>query len=181
MSASVDAVSAANAVDTVDRQRRVVVMLSTLLGAGAPAAALAGSAQGAAEPTEPLARSLLRDPEVQELARSIVDGLPLATLQQFEQLAQLIASGATVEEIQQFGHTIVVPPEVLQRIKQLVVAAFYVSGLGIALAAIGKFKAHKDNPRQTDITPVVALTCMAAGLIAALDMLQRSGETLFGS
>ena len=166
-------------VDAVDRQRRLVVMVSSLLAAGTPATTLAESAHGAAEPSDKLARSLLRDPEVQELAQSIVNGLPAATQQQFEELAQLIASGATVEDIQQFAKTIVVPPEVLQLVRQLIVSAFYVSGLGFAAAAIAKFKAHKSNPTEVAIGSGVALTFIAAGLVLLPALLDSSGETLF--
>ena len=165
----------------VDRQRRLVVIVSSLLAPLTSTAALAEPVHGAAQSTDQLARSLLKDPQVQELALSIADGLPVTTLQQFEQLARLIASGATIEEIQAFAHSIVVPPEVLQLVKQLLFAAFYVSGLGFAAAAITKFKAHKSNPTQGSISEGVALTSIAAALVLLPALMDSSGATLFAS
>jgi len=169
----------AASVDAVDARRRLFIMVSSsLLAASGPATALAEPAQG--EPTEQFGRALLRNAEVQELAQSIVDGLPAATQQQFKELAQLVASGATVEEIRQLAQSIVVPAEVLQLIEQLIIAAFYVGGLGFAAAAIVKFKAHKDNPTQGSIGAAVALTSIAAALLFLPTLLGSSGETLFG-
>ena len=116
---------------------------------------------------------------MQELAQSIVDGLPAATQQQFKELAQLIASGATVEEIRQLSHSIVVPAEVLQLIEQLITAAFYVGGVGLAAAAIVKFKAHKENPTQVSISQPLALLFLGAALIFIPTVFRVSEETLF--
>jgi hypothetical protein len=171
----------AASVDAVDARRRLFIMVSSsLLAAWGPTAALAEPAQGAPQPTEQFGRALLRDAEVQELAQSIVDGLPAATQQQFKELAQLVATGATVEEILQFAHSIVVPAEVLQLIEQLIIAAFYIGGLGLGVAAIAKFKAHKDNPTQAAIGEAVALSAIAAALLFLPTLLGSSGETLFG-
>ena len=170
----------AASVDAVDARRRLFLMVSSsLLTAWQPTTALAEPAQGAPQPTEQFGRALLRDAEVQELAQSIVDGLPAATQQQFKELAQLVASGATVEEIRQLAHSIVVPAEVLQLIEQLIIAAFYVGGLGLAVAAIAKFKAHKSNPTQASIVEGVALTSIAAALLFLPTLLGSSEETLF--
>jgi intracellular multiplication protein IcmD len=152
---------------------------SSLLTAWQPTTALAEPAQGAPQPTEQFGRALLRDAQVQELAQSIVDHLPAATQQQFKELAELIASGATPEEVRQFAHSIVVPAQVLQLIEQLIIAAFYVGGLGLAVAAIAKFKAHKSNPTQASIVEGVALTSIAAALLFLPTLLGSSGETLF--
>jgi len=165
-------------VDAVDRQRRLVVIVSSLLPALTPGPARAAAVNGA--PAEQLANFLLHDADVQELTQTIVNSFPAATQQQFEHLAQLIASGATVEEIQQFAHSIVVPEQTLQSITELVTAGSYVMGLGLALAAITKFKAHKDNPQQR-AGPPIALAVIAALLLFLPSILGSSGETLFGS
>jgi len=165
-------------VDAVDRQRRLVVIVSSLLPALTPGPARAAAVNGA--PAEQLANFLLHDADVQELTQTIVNNLPAATQQQFEQLVQLIASGATVEEIQQFAHSIVVPEQTLQLITELLTAGSYVMGLGLALAAITKFKAHKDNPQQIAGAPI-ALAVIAALLLLLPNILGSSGQTLFGS
>ena len=170
----------AASVDAVDARRRLFMMVSSsLLAAWGPTTALAEPAQGAPQPTQQFGHALLRDAEVQELAQSIVDGLPAATQQQFEELAQLIASGATVEEIRQLSQSIVVPAEVLQLIEQLIIAASYVGGFGLAAASIVKFKAHKDNPQQVSIGDPLALLFVAAALIFLPTLLANSEETLF--
>ena len=166
-------------VDAVDRQRRLVVIVSSLLPALTPGPARAAAVNGA--PAEQLANFLLHDADVQELTQTIVNSLPAATQQQFEQLAQLIASGATVEEIQQFAHSIVVPEQTLQSITELVTAGSYVMGLGLALAAITKFKAHKDNPQQIVVGPPIALAVISALLLLLPSIFVSSGGTLFGS
>jgi len=170
--------------NAVDRQRRLVVIVSSLLPALTPARAAATNGasgpSGNPAPATQLANFLLHDADVQELTQTIVNSLPAATQQQFEQLAQLIASGATVEEIQQFAHSIVVPEQTLQSITELVTAGSYVMGLGLALAAITKFKAHKDNPQQIH-GPPIALAVIAALLLFLPSILGSSGETLFGS
>ena len=171
--------------DAVDRQRRLVVIVSSLLPALTPAraAAMNGASgpSGNPAPATQLANFLLHDADVQQLTQTIVNSLPAATQQQFEQLAQLIASGATVEEIQQFAHSIVVPEETLQLITELVTAGSYVMGLGLALAAITKFKAHKDNPQQIVVGPPIALAVISALLLLLPSIFVSSGGTLFGS
>ena len=169
----------AASVDAVDARRRLFIMVSSsLLAAWGPTTALAEPAQGAPQPTQQFGHALLRDAEVQELAQSIVDGLPAATQQQFEELAQLIASGATVEEIRQLSQSIVVP-EVLQLIEQLITAAFYIGVVGLAVAAIAKFKAHKGNPTQVSIDEPLALLFVGAALIFVPTVFRVSEETLF--
>jgi len=169
----------AASVDAVDARRRLFMMVSSsLLAAWGPTTALAEPAQGAPQLTQQFGHALLRDAEVQELAQSIVDGLPAATQQQFKELAQLIASGATVEEIRQLSQSIVVP-EVLQLIEQLITAAFYIGGVGLAVAAIAKFKAHKGNPTQVSIDEPLALLFVGAALIFVPTVFRVSEETLF--
>jgi len=174
-------------VDAVDRRRRLVAIVSSLLPALTLSPAHAAALNGAPGPSgtpaaaEQLGNFLLRDAQVQELTLAIVNSLPAATEEQFEQLAQLVASGATVEEIQQFAHGIVVPKETLQLIDELVTAGSYVMGLGLALFAIKKFKAHKDNPTQIPIGTPIALVFIAAALLFLPSILESSGESLFSS
>src|SRR5437660_7870290 len=51
------------------------------------------------------------------------------------------------------------------KVAQLVTAIAYVGGMGFALGAIMKFKAHKDNPQQIPVGTPLALLFIAAALI----------------
>lgn len=64
---------------------------------------------------------------------------------------------------------------------QLITAASYIAGLGFAVAAILKFKAHKDNPQQITVGTPIALMFVAAALIFLPSMFQVAGQTLFGT
>jgi len=67
------------------------------------------------------------------------------------------------------------------QLAKLVTAAAYVIGMALAVAAIVKFKAHKDNPTQIPIGTPIALLFVAAALIFAPTVFRVSGSTLFGS
>lgn len=64
---------------------------------------------------------------------------------------------------------------------QLITAASYIAGLGFAVGAILKFKAHKDNPQQITVGVPIALMFVAAALIFLPSMFEVAGNTLFGS
>lgn len=63
---------------------------------------------------------------------------------------------------------------------RLITGAAYVVGMAIAVAAIVKFKAHKDNPTQIPIGTPIALLFVAAALIFVPTVFKVSGSTLFG-
>lgn len=65
------------------------------------------------------------------------------------------------------------------QIAQLITASSYVAGLGFAIGAILKFKAHKDNPQQITVGVPIALMFVAAALIFLPSMFRVAGETLF--
>jgi len=67
----------------------------------------------------------------------------------------------------------------LGNLAQLITAASYVGGLGFAIGAIAKFKAHKDNPTQVPISQGIALIFIAAALIFIPSIFKTSGGTLF--
>ena len=69
----------------------------------------------------------------------------------------------------------------LSDIAKLITAGSYVGGMGFAVGAIVKFKAHKDNPTQVTIGQPIALLFVAAALLFAPSVFKVSGETLFGS
>ena len=66
-------------------------------------------------------------------------------------------------------------------VSKLITAASYIGGLGMAIAAIVKFKAHKDNAAQVPIGQPIALVFIAAALLFLPDILSVTGQTMFGA
>jgi intracellular multiplication protein IcmD len=69
----------------------------------------------------------------------------------------------------------------LGNIAKLITAGSYTAGMGFAVGAIVKFKAHKDNPTQVPIGMPIALLFIGAALIFVPSIFASSGATLFGS
>jgi intracellular multiplication protein IcmD len=67
----------------------------------------------------------------------------------------------------------------LPNIAKLITAGAYVAGMGFAVAAIAKFKAHKDNPTQVPISMPIVLLFVAAALIFIPSVFKTAGSTLF--
>lgn len=63
---------------------------------------------------------------------------------------------------------------------KLITAASYLAGLGFAIGAIMKFKAHKDNPTQITVGTPIALVFIAAALLFLPSILDMTGQTMFG-
>lgn len=63
---------------------------------------------------------------------------------------------------------------------RLITAASYLAGLGFAIGAIMKFKAHKDNPTQITVGTPIALVFIAAALLFLPSILDMTGQTMFG-
>jgi intracellular multiplication protein IcmD len=66
-------------------------------------------------------------------------------------------------------------------IAQLITAGAYIAGFGFAVAAILKFKAHKDNPQQVPVGTPIALLFIAVALIFLPSLFKVGGDTLFGT
>lgn len=66
-------------------------------------------------------------------------------------------------------------------VAKLITAGAYVAGMGFAVTAVLKFKAHKDNPTQVPIGTPIALIFIAAALLFLPELFRISGVTLFGS
>ena len=64
---------------------------------------------------------------------------------------------------------------------KLVTASAYLAGMGFAVGAIIKFKAHKDAPQQTPIGQPIGLLMVAAALLFLPTILSMAGATMFGS
>lgn len=69
----------------------------------------------------------------------------------------------------------------LGNVAKLITAGSYVAGFGFAVAAIVKFKAHKDNPTQVHLSMGVVLLFVAAGLMFLPSVFKATGYTLFQS
>jgi len=67
----------------------------------------------------------------------------------------------------------------LSDIAKLITAGSYVAGLGFAVAAIAKFKAHKDNPTQEHISQPIVFLFVAAALIFLPGIFKSAGGTLY--
>lgn len=69
----------------------------------------------------------------------------------------------------------------MQSLAKLISAMSYVLGMGFAVGAVFKFKAHKDNPTQIPVGTPIALIFIAAVLIFLPSIFDVAGTTLFGS
>ncbi|GAB4222673.1 MAG: type IVB secretion system protein IcmD/DotP [Gammaproteobacteria bacterium] len=67
----------------------------------------------------------------------------------------------------------------LGSVARLITAISYIAGLGFAVGAILKFKAHKDNPTQIPIGTPFALLFVAGALLFLPTILGVTGATLF--
>jgi len=160
----------------------VLFVIISFIVAGIPALTRAAEPNGAAG-TEAFVNSLLSDPEVQQLVQAVTDGIPPGTKEQLQQVAELAVSGASPEDLREQLHLIISSlPEATQAdIEQLIFRLFYVSGIGLAVGAIAKFKQHKNNPQQVHVSNAFAQLFIAAALIVIPNILATTGVTLFGS
>jgi intracellular multiplication protein IcmD len=69
----------------------------------------------------------------------------------------------------------------LSDLAKLITAGSYVAGMGFAIGAILKFKAHKDNPTQVPISMPIALIFIAAALIFAPSVYNGAANVLYES
>lgn len=66
----------------------------------------------------------------------------------------------------------------LGAVAKLITAASYVAGMAFAVAAVVKFKAHKENPTQIPIGTPIALLFVGAALIFIPSVFKVTGQTL---
>lgn len=64
---------------------------------------------------------------------------------------------------------------------RFITAASYIAGLGFAIAAVLKFKQHKDNPTQVQIGTPISLSIIAGTLLFFPTILGVAGFTMFGN
>jgi len=66
-------------------------------------------------------------------------------------------------------------------IGKLMLAVAYLAGIGFAIAAIFKFKQHRDNPTQIPIGTPVTLLAVGVILIFLPGIIGPAGQTIFGA
>ncbi len=66
-------------------------------------------------------------------------------------------------------------------VAKLIQMGSYVAGIGFAVVAMLKFKAHRDNPTQVPLGTPIALIFIAAGLMFLPSVFNAAGKTLFGT
>jgi intracellular multiplication protein IcmD len=64
---------------------------------------------------------------------------------------------------------------------QLILAVAFLAGIGFIMAAIFKFKQHKDNPTQIPLGTPIAMLVIGAFLVFLPSLIAPVGQTLFGS
>lgn len=69
----------------------------------------------------------------------------------------------------------------IKGLASLITAGSYAAGLGFAVGAIVKLKAHKDNPTQVPLSAGIALLGIAVLLTFIPTTLKSTGGTVFGS
>jgi intracellular multiplication protein IcmD len=67
------------------------------------------------------------------------------------------------------------------QIANLIGGAAYVAGLGFGMAAIFKFKQHRDNPTQVPVGTPFGMLGVSIMLIYLPSLLTESGSTVFSS
>ena len=65
-------------------------------------------------------------------------------------------------------------------IGSLMIATSYLAGIGFSIAAIFKFKQHRDNPTQIPIGTPIALLVIGIILIFFPGIVKPAGSTIFG-
>ena len=159
----------------------VLLLIISFVATGIPSWARAAEPKAPAG-AEAFINSLLQDAEVQQLLQAVTNGIPPATKEQLEQLAQLAVSGATPEDLREQLQLIIssLPEATQSDIEQLVYRLFSVAGVGLMAGAIAKFKQHKNNPQQVHVGNAVAQLFIAAALLIIPSIFSSTGATLFG-
>ncbi len=63
---------------------------------------------------------------------------------------------------------------------QLLLGGAYLAGFALAIAAIFKFKQHKDNPQQVPMGTPITLLLVGVALIFLPSIIKPAGESIFG-
>lgn len=96
----------------------------------------------------------------------------------FSCFGMVVAMAATASGIGVVAATAVTN---LNDLAKLITAGAYVAGMAFGVAAVVKFKAHKDNPTQIHVSQPIALLFISAALLFIPSVFTAGGATLFGS
>ncbi len=66
-------------------------------------------------------------------------------------------------------------------IGKLMAATAYLAGFGLTIAAIFKFKQHKDNPQQIPMGTPITMLLVGVALIFLPNIIAPAGASIFGS
>jgi intracellular multiplication protein IcmD len=67
-----------------------------------------------------------------------------------------------------------------QAVGSLIVAIAFLAGIGFIMAAIFKFKQHKDNPTQITLGTPLAMLVIGAFLVFLPSLIGPTGKSIFG-
>lgn len=90
----------------------------------------------------------------------------------------LFAEGTSSGDIGSIATTVT---KSFESIGKLMAATAYLTGFGLTIAAIFKFKQHKDNPTQIPMGTPIALLVVGVTLIFLPSLIGPAGQTIFGS
>jgi intracellular multiplication protein IcmD len=68
-----------------------------------------------------------------------------------------------------------------QSLGMLMAATAYLSGFGMVIASLFKFKQHKENPQQIPMGTAIAMLVVGVSLIFLPGFVGPAGQTLFGT
>jgi intracellular multiplication protein IcmD len=66
-------------------------------------------------------------------------------------------------------------------VAKFITAASYIAGMGFGVGAVLKFKAHKDNPTQVQLSHAIVLLFISAALLFIPSVFSTVGKTLFAT
>lgn len=68
-----------------------------------------------------------------------------------------------------------------ESIGKLMTATAYLAGFGLTIAAIFKFKQHKDNPQQVTMGVPITMLLVGVALIFLPNIISPAGSSIFGA
>jgi intracellular multiplication protein IcmD len=68
-----------------------------------------------------------------------------------------------------------------ESIGRLILAVAFLGGIGFIMAAIFKFKQHKDNPNQVTLGTPIAMLVIGAFLVFMPSIIGPAGSTIYGA
>jgi intracellular multiplication protein IcmD len=93
-------------------------------------------------------------------------------------LSFYMASALAANDIGDIANTVT---GTFESVGKLMIAVAYLAGFGFTIAAIFKFKQHKDNPQQASICTAITMLLVGVALIFLPNIFAPAGSTIFGS